>query len=65
MIKLEDLLAVTKYNIAIMNGVHQSILVNVCHLEDLPLSDSLLKRNVKEMDARDNIILVWLEGYGD
>lgn len=65
MIKLEDLLAVTKYNIAIMNNVHQSIVVNVCHLETPSLSDSLLKRNVKEMDARDGIILVWLEGYGD
>lgn len=65
MIKLEDLLAVAKHCIAIMNGVHQSILVNVYHLEDLSLSDSLLKRNIKEMEAKDNIILVWLEGYGD
>lgn len=65
MIKLEDLLAVTKHCIVIMNGVNQSIWVNVCRLEDLPLSDSLLKRNVKEMDASDGIILVWLEGYGD
>lgn len=65
MIKLEDLLAVAKYYIAIMNGVHQSIVVNIYHLEDLSLSDSLLKRNIKEMEAKDNIILVWLEGYGD
>lgn len=65
MIKLEDLLAVAKNNIAIMNGSFQSIVVNVCHLEDLPLPDSLLKRNIKEMEAKDDIILVWLEGYGD
>lgn len=65
MIKLEDLLAVAKHYIAIMSGAHQSIVVNIYHLEDLSLSDSLLKRNVKEMDARDGIILVWLEGYGD
>ncbi len=65
MIKLEDLLAVAKHYIAIMNGVHQSIVVNIYHLEDLSLSDSLLKRNIKEMEAKDNIILVWLEGYGD
>lgn len=52
MIKLEDLLAVAKNNIAIMNGSFQSIVVNVCHLEDLPLPDSLLKRNIKEMEAR-------------
>jgi hypothetical protein len=65
MIKLEDLLAVAKHYIAIMNGVRQSIVVNIYHLEDLSLSDSLLKRNIKEMEAKDNIILVWLEGYGD
>lgn len=65
MIKLEDLLAVAKNNIAIMDGSFQSIVVNVCHLEGLLLSDSLLKRNIKEMEAKDDIILVWLEGYGD
>ena len=65
MIKLEDLLSVAKNYIAIMNGVHQSIVVNVYHLKDSSLSDSLLKRNVKEMEARDGIILVWLEGYGN
>ena len=65
MIKLEDLLSVAKNYIAIMNGSHQSIVVNVYHLKDSSLSDSLLKRNVKEMEARDGIILVWLEGYGN
>ena len=64
-IKLEDLLAVANYYIAIMNGIHRSIMINVCHLEDLSLSDSLLKRNIKRMEAKDDIILVWLEGYGD
>lgn len=65
MIKLEDLLAVANYYIAIMNGVNRSIMINVCRLEDLSLSDSLLKRNIKRMEAKDDIILVWLEGYGD
>lgn len=65
MIKLEDLLSVAKNYIAIMNGAHQSIVVNVYHLKDSSLSDSLLKRNVKEMEAKDGIILVWLEGYGN
>lgn len=65
MIKLEDLLAVAKSYVAIMKDGFQAVVINVRHLEDSSLSDSLLERNVKEMEARDNIILVWLEGYGD
>lgn len=65
MIKLDYVIAITNGCIAIMNGVHQSILIDTYHLEDFALSDNLLKCDVKEMRAKDGIILVWLEGYGD
>lgn len=65
MIKLEDLILVTKSHIAIMNGSHQSIVIDPWWGEVSSLSDTLLARNVKEIRVEGGIILIWLEGYGD
>ena len=61
MIKLGDLILASHSNIVIMDGTFEFISFNPCRVEKLKIITDIFECEVEKIDARDNVIRVWLK----
>ena len=61
MIKLEDLITLSYSNIIVMNGVFESLIIDVNRVKMSYLSKKLLDSEIEKMNATNNCIRVWLK----
>ena len=60
--KLEDLIALSCSDIAIMNGVIEVLIIDVSRIDISYLSEELLNSEIDKIEAKDGYVKVWLKG---
>ena len=60
--KLEDLIASSCSDIAIMNDVFEVLIIDVSRIDISYLSEELLNSEIDKIEAKDGYIKVWLKG---
>lgn len=61
MIKLGDLILASYSNIVIMNGSFEFISFNPRRVEKLKIITDIFECEVERIEARDNVIRIWLK----